>query len=268
MAAMRLPIPPYTTTIMNTIPFFEEARRLLQADGYEVHRGQPQDGADLAGACWFTWMRPGMASAEVGPTVTDEREAWASALAHRLANSAIALDLREDAPPPMGPFQAAHLPDEAFDPVALAARLGITVEAARVQTEELRRQAVFMNERYQVNVQRIPAPFGPHTGDMVWLSIKRRDREPIHDWRDLQAIKNALIGEEHEGFEVYPAESRLVDTANQFHLWVFADPKVRLPVGFRTREVMGAPAAAAVGARQRPLAHVGGRAASAAEAAD
>jgi len=239
---------------VNTIRFCEEVRRLLQADGYDIHRGQPEHGDDLAGACWFTWMRPGMASAEVGPTVADEREAWASALAHRLTNSAIALLLHEASPPPMGPFQRAHLPEGALDPVALAARFGITVEAAQVQAEKLACQAVYMNERYQVNVHRLPASFGPDTSDMFWLSIKRRDREPIHDWRDLQAIKNAIVGEEHEGFEVYPAESRLVDTANQFHLWVFADPKVRLPVGFRTREVMDAPAAAAQGAKQRPLA--------------
>lgn len=89
---------------------------------------------------------------------------------------------------------------------------------------------------------------------MFWLSVKRRDREAIHDWRDLQTIKNLIVGAEHEGFEVYPAESRLVNTANQYHLWVFADPRVRLPVGFRAREVMDAQAAAAQGARQRPFA--------------
>ena len=153
----------------------------------------------------------------------------------------------------MGPFEAARLPDGAFNPRVLAARFGIDVEAARAQAAALRRQRVYVNERYQVNVQRIAAPFGPDTSDMLWLSIKRRDRAPIHDWRDLQRIKNAIVCEEHEGFEVYPAESRLVDTANQFHLWVFADPQVRLPVGFRTREVMDARAAAAQGARQRPL---------------
>jgi hypothetical protein len=43
----------------------------------------------------------------------------------------------------------------------------------------------------------------------------------------------------------------LVDTANQYHVFVFLDPKVRLPVGFRTREVTGAEEAALVGARQR-----------------
>jgi hypothetical protein len=44
-----------------------------------------------------------------------------------------------------------------------------------------------------------------------------------------------------------------VDTANQYHLWVFLDHKVRLPVGFRSRVVLSADAAAAVGAVQREL---------------
>ena len=60
-----------------------------------------------------------------------------------------------------------------------------------------------------------------------------------------------IVGEEHEGFEVYPAESRLVDTANQYHLWVFVDATVRLPVGYQSRDVLGANEAAAFGASQR-----------------
>jgi len=63
------------------------------------------------------------------------------------------------------------------------------------------------------------------------LSIKREDREPIHDWRDLQIIKSLFCGPESEGIEIYPAESRMVDTANQFHLWVFPDGAT-IPVGF------------------------------------
>jgi hypothetical protein len=37
----------------------------------------------------------------------------------------------------------------------------------------------------------------------------------VHDWRDLQRIKNQLVGPECEAVELYPAESRKVDTANQ-----------------------------------------------------
>lgn len=80
------------------------------------------------------------------------------------------------------------------------------------------------------------------------LSIKRHDREPMNDWRVMQRIKTEIAGAEAEGMELYPAESRVVDTANQYHLWVLigAGP---LPFGFqagaRTDNESG-------GSRQRP----------------
>jgi hypothetical protein len=63
------------------------------------------------------------------------------------------------------------------------------------------------------------------------LSFKRHDRRPIHDWRKVQAIKTAICGAECEAVELYPAESRVVDTANQYHLFAF--PGQRLPFGFQ-----------------------------------
>lgn len=73
---------------------------------------------------------------------------------------------------------------------------------------------------------------------MWWLSIKRRfTKEPIHDWRHLQKIKNELVGEDNEGVELYPSEKRLVDTSNQYHLFVMADPAERFPFGFQQRAV-------------------------------
>ena len=68
--------------------------------------------------------------------------------------------------------------------------------------------------------------------DMVWLSIKRKDKEPCRDWRDFMEIKNQLVGEEHEAVELYPAKKRIVDTANQFHLWCFKNPERFFPFGF------------------------------------
>lgn len=153
----------------------------------------------------------------------------------------------------MGDFYPAHLPEEALDAAQIAARFHIPLVAAEHHAESMRRQTVYMNEAYQVNVTLIDKPFGPASGDLAWLSIKRRDRSAIRDWRDLQEIKNRIIGEEHEGFEVYPAESQLVDTANTYHLWVFLDPKVRLPVGIRRRIVLSSKEAAAFGAGQRDL---------------
>lgn len=94
---------------------------------------------------------------------------------------------------------------------------------------------IVKSSKYQVTI--FDAPNGFKDLDMVHLSIKRIDREPIHDWRDLQTIKNILVGEECEAIEVYPAESRLVDSANQYHLWAFTSSEVRVPVGFGERLV-------------------------------
>lgn len=96
------------------------------------------------------------------------------------------------------------------------------VEASVIEEEK---QEIWMNDVYTV-VKR-PAQPG-----IIWLSIKRTDKEICRDWRDFQEIKNQLVGPECEGLEVYPAESRLVDTANQYHLWVFTDPTYRMPFGF------------------------------------
>lgn len=87
--------------------------------------------------------------------------------------------------------------------------------------------------------------------EMWWLSIKRNDREPLRSWSDLQQIKNLLVGPEHEGVEVFPAESRLVDGANQYHLWVLAKPGARFRYGFNEGRQIGTPEEAeAVGAKQ------------------
>lgn len=86
---------------------------------------------------------------------------------------------------------------------------------------------VWLNEIYQVNVRR--------SESMVHLSIKRRDKAPVTDWRHKQQIKNQLVGAECEGIELYPAESRLVDTANQYHIFVHTNPAIRIPVGWDCR---------------------------------
>jgi len=91
-------------------------------------------------------------------------------------------------------------------------------------------QNVFVNSRYQVAVREL-ADAGVH------LSIKRLDQLPVHDWRDLQRIKDELVGPECEAIELYPAASRLVDTSTQFHLWAVRDPAFRFPFGFNERMV-------------------------------
>lgn len=87
---------------------------------------------------------------------------------------------------------------------------------------------IWLNDLYQVVVKQVEMP----AGDGWHLSIKRLDKAPITDWRHKQWIKNQLLGPEVEAVELYPAESRVVDSANQYHLWAFKDPGFRFPLGF------------------------------------
>ncbi len=69
----------------------------------------------------------------------------------------------------------------------------------------------------------------------IHLSIKSYDRSTFVSWQIKQWIKNDIVGEEVEAVELFPAESRLVNGANQYHLWCF--DKGVLPFGFPARMV-------------------------------
>jgi len=75
---------------------------------------------------------------------------------------------------------------------------------------------------------------------MWYLSVKRNDQEVIWDWRELQEIKNLICGEDNEGMQLFPAEERVVDTANQYHLFVIKQAKLFIPLGFPDRHVSDA----------------------------
>lgn len=95
---------------------------------------------------------------------------------------------------------------------------------------ELAKGKLWMNDLYTVAVY--DNGDDGAGGRFLHLSIKRNDRGVVHDWRDLQRIKSELCGPEAEGVELYPAESRVVDMANQYHLWVFTKNKIGF--GFST----------------------------------
>lgn len=61
-------------------------------------------------------------------------------------------------------------------------------------------------------------------GTVTHLWVRRHDEQPV-TWREMQRVKNQLVGPERVGVEVYPAVSDLVNAANMYHLWV-------LPEGF------------------------------------
>jgi hypothetical protein len=120
-------------------------------------------------------------------------------------------------------------------------------EAAHKLIEEYSLECeIFINDIYQVQ-RRV------FSEKLVHLNIRRRDGGPIlRDWRHFQYIKNELIGEECEAIELYPAESRLVDSANKFHLWGVKDPEYRFPIGFDERDVQYGDSKNP-GMKQRPL---------------
>lgn len=98
-----------------------------------------------------------------------------------------------------------------------------------VEREDPEDEITFRNNQYTVTVKDLEG--GAH-----YLTIKRNDRHWKHDWRHLQRIKNELLGPEVEAVELYPAESRLVDEANQYHLWALPEGE-RFPFGFTDRSV-------------------------------
>lgn len=71
------------------------------------------------------------------------------------------------------------------------------------------------------------------SGGWHHLSIRRFDKAACRDWRHFQWIKNEICGAEREAIEVFPAESRLMDASNQYHLWVYPDGE-SVPVGSRS----------------------------------
>ena len=107
---------------------------------------------------------------------------------------------------------------------------------------------MYQNSLYTVMVRTLDAN---NDDGVIHLSIRHNDRKPIRDWRHFQRIKNELVSAEREALELYPAESRLVDEANQYHLWVLPTGEI-FPLGFNEgRLVGGSDEASEIGAKQR-----------------
>lgn len=100
-----------------------------------------------------------------------------------------------------------------FQP-AYALRNGVQVELGE-------HTSLWRNKFYTVEKKLLQPELGE--AGAIWLSVKHNDRRAIRDWRHLQRIKNELAGKEREGIDIFPPESQLVDTANQYHIWVLPE---------------------------------------------
>ena len=133
----------------------------------------------------------------------------------------------------MEKFESASYTEMPMDRIEeIAKSFGVTTEVVmKTMTDERLNTQIFLNDKYQV-AKRTVQNVDPNVPAVIHLSIKRLDKEPIHDWRDLQKIKNELVGPEIEMWECYPKESQLVDTANQYHMWGFDTEQKLIPFGF------------------------------------
>jgi hypothetical protein len=61
------------------------------------------------------------------------------------------------------------------------------------------------------------------------LSVKRLDDKKLRSWADLQASGPTSSFLMVEAYEVFPAESRLSDRGNLYHLWVLKAGTVCIP---------------------------------------
>lgn len=123
------------------------------------------------------------------------------------------------------------------------------VTARDIIKKELNETEYWINDLYQVSVHYIN-----YKTPMVQINIRRRDGRAIfRDWRHFQEIKNQIVGKECEGVELYPAESRLNDTSNKYHIWCYTNPKYRFPFGMETRDIYDDDGNRTPGLRQRKL---------------
>ena len=87
------------------------------------------------------------------------------------------------------------------------------------------------NDRYTVSVHLLD---GDRDG-FVELAVHNHNRTPHVPWRHLQQIKNEVLGPDREAVQLFPAEDRLVDTANEY--WLYVYPVGKAPMRDRRTKV-------------------------------
>jgi hypothetical protein len=135
-------------------------------------------------------------------------------------------------------WRAAH-PEAANEPPSVVPRPLIMTSKRVAGDHPDEPDEYWANDIYSVTLRRKPDHVFNSRQGMIQLGINALDGTARHDWREFQAIKNQLAGEECEAFELYPAESRLLDPSNYYSLWCFPGVKL-IKVGKQVREVLDA----------------------------
>lgn len=88
---------------------------------------------------------------------------------------------------------------------------------------EMDRAFTDVENRYVVMIRTIQTDWG----QVEHACIRNAESTDI-PWSEKQRIKNELFGRERAAVEVFPAESKLVDAAMMYHLWILPE-KMSLP---------------------------------------
>lgn len=85
----------------------------------------------------------------------------------------------------------------------------------------------FRNNRYTIMIYDYsPTSHGPATK----VLCQKHDNKPFEfHWREMQAIKNEIFGEETTAVEYLPATKNLMDTHNIYWFWIFPDGVLPIP---------------------------------------
>lgn len=161
-------------------------------------------------------------------TKDETQNALAAEIKRRMRDYA-ATDIAEERRKLVELWRSVH-PEAASEPPSTKHRpLMLTDPGDRARVQD--RPELWHNDIYQATVRRWPDdPVFGTRGGMIQIGIHAHDGTACHDWRDFQGIKNQIAGEECEGFELYPAESRLLDPSNYYTIWCFPGLK-RIKVG-------------------------------------
>jgi len=128
-------------------------------------------------------------------------------------------DMLEERRKLIAAWRAAH-PEAAAEPVSGEHRTLDLFQPGKLDDQQ--HPEIWENDVYQVTVRRWSKdPVFGTRGGMIQIGINSHDGTSRHDWRDFQGIKNQIAGPECEAFELYPAESRLLDPSNYYSLWCF-----------------------------------------------
>ena len=138
---------------------------------------------------------------------------------------------------------------EPLQPAIGVSRAPDTDLGKRMEQKNAKETSIYRNNLFTVHKRERPIvdKDGVEVGTLIQLSIHDHARSTRRDWRHFQRIKNELLGPEEEAVELFPAESRLVDTSNEYFLWSIKGWK--WPVGFNERWV--SEGGYDIGARQR-----------------